>query len=161
MATTMSPWLALIFIKVDLADSAAWTLQRLPLQLVGSSRSMRATYPSPEHLTAPGSSACRRRKPNNSSNLAKVQRRPLWMCSTSPCQSPNRPGRSGSSSRHRRTRKEAYRVGAFTQLCLSHSQQNKNCRPSLSSSLAHAWLQSGYKSASPSPAKICWASLRS
>jgi len=44
-----------------------------------------------------GSSVCRRRKLSVSSRVLKVQRWPLWMCSTSPRQ-------SAAGSRYSRTR---------------------------------------------------------
>ncbi len=47
--------------------------------------------PSSSKLNASGAPTRRRRNSSVSSRLAKVQRRPLWMCRTSLCQLPSQP----------------------------------------------------------------------
>jgi hypothetical protein len=45
---------------------------------------------------------------NNPASVLKLERRPLWMCSISPCHSVIASGAAGSASRHMRIKKEAY-----------------------------------------------------
>ena len=85
-----------------------WSI-RLPDQMkfaarIGGPGRLRDHPPVGRYSTS-GSSACRHRKPSRSSRVLNVQRRPVWMCSTSACQSAGSVS-SGLVSRHSRTRKD-------------------------------------------------------